>query len=44
MRPNLSLTNIASTLALLGTSAVLIACGGGDKPATTPTPAPVQSK
>jgi hypothetical protein len=28
MRPNLSLTNIAGALAVLGTSAALLACGG----------------
>ena len=36
MRPNLSLTNIASTLAALGTSAVLVACGGDSKSSDTP--------
>ena len=36
MRPNLSLTNIASTLAALGTSAVIVACGGDSKSSDTP--------
>lgn len=40
MRPNLSLSNIAATLALLGTSAVLtVACGGATPPAATEAPA-----
>lgn len=35
MRPNLSLQNIASTLAALGTTA-LVACGGSAPPASSP--------
>ena len=35
MRPNLSLETIASTLAALGTSA-LVACGGSPPPANSP--------
>jgi len=36
MRPNLSVENIAGALAVLGTSVLMAACGGGDKPANTP--------
>lgn len=37
MRPNLTLTGIASALAVLGTTTALVACGGGDKPAVQAT-------
>lgn len=37
MRPNLTLTGIASALAVLGTTTALVACGGGDKPAVNAT-------
>ena len=36
MRPNLSVEKIAGALAVLGTSVLMAACGGGDKPANTP--------
>lgn len=36
MRPNLSVENIAGALAVLGTSVLMAACGGGDKPPTSP--------
>ncbi|MCW5837465.1 MAG: hypothetical protein KIS78_34045, partial [Labilithrix sp.] len=36
MRPNLSVEKIAGALAVLGTSVVMAACGGGDKPAESP--------
>jgi len=36
MRPNLSVENIAGALAVLGTSVLMAACGGGDKPASSP--------
>src|SRR5262245_39497257 len=32
MRPNLSVEKIAGALAVLGTTALISACGGGDKP------------
>ncbi len=37
MRPNLSVASIAGALAVLGTSAALAACGGGDKPPVNAT-------
>lgn len=40
MRPNLSLSNIAATLAALGTSAVItVACGGAQEPSKSPASA-----
>lgn len=36
MRPNLSVEKIAGALAVLGTSVLMAACGGGDKPANAP--------
>jgi hypothetical protein len=39
MRPNLSLEKIAGALAALGTGVLISACGGGDKPASSPVEA-----
>jgi hypothetical protein len=36
MRPNLSVEKIAGALAVLGTSALMAACGGESKPANVP--------
>ena len=37
MRPNLSLPALATTLAALGTSAILVACGGDTPASNTPS-------
>lgn len=37
MRPNLSLEKIAGALAVLGTTALMTACGGDAKPPTNPS-------
>ena len=39
MRPNLSVEKIAGALAVLGTSVLISACGGGDKPSASPVDA-----
>jgi hypothetical protein len=39
MRPNLSVEKIAGALAVLGTSVMLAACGGEEKPAQSPADA-----
>ena len=36
MRPNLSVEKIAGALAVLGTSVLMAACGGDNKPAESP--------
>ena len=36
MRPNLSVEKIAGALAVLGTSVLMAACGGEEKPANAP--------